>query len=72
MQDRPMCFKCGEQIEHSPIYEAPCGHDKCRSACFHGVCLMEWREFRQEIEKKMREIWKQWIERHTENERSSE
>lgn len=46
MQDRPICFKCRTLIDHSPVFEAPCGHDECSSAVFHGLCLMEFRDQR--------------------------
>ena len=64
LQERPVCFhpRCVEVIEHSPVFEAPCGHDDCPSAVFHGVCLMEWREFKEDME---REI-KRFIEEHSE------
>ena len=68
VQDRPVCFECTETIEHSPVYEAPCGHADCPSAIFHGLCLMTWREVRQEIEKRVAQIRKRWIEEHTGNE----
>lgn len=68
MQDRPICFQCHEAIEHSSVFEAPCGHEDCPSASFHGICLMEWRERRQQIEK-IFEMWKTWVQEHTENER---
>jgi hypothetical protein len=53
MQNLARCFKCTEQIDYDPVFEAPCGHDGCRSAVFHGICLMEWREHREELRKKM-------------------
>lgn len=49
MQQRAVCFDCAEEVEHSPVYEAPCGHEGCPSAVFHGVCLMRWRERRDEV-----------------------
>jgi hypothetical protein len=62
MQQYPICFDCGEDVEHSPVFEAPCGHDRCPSTVFHGVCLMAWRERRELAEQRLRE----WLERHTE------
>lgn len=46
MQERPVCFGCDEAVDDpvSMVFEAPCGHDTCPSAVFHGLCLMEWRE----------------------------
>lgn len=49
MQQRAVCFECDGEIEHSPIFEAPCGHQGCPSGVFHGTCLMNWREKRDEI-----------------------
>ena len=70
MQERPICFECGEPIEHSPVFEAPCGHDECRSAVFHGLCLMEFRE-RRETGERFEVVGllvrKAWSEEHTEN-----
>lgn len=69
MRDRPICFHCREVVEHSPVFEAPCGHDQCASASWHGLCLMSWREHLQETAKGVEEMWKAWVEEHTENER---
>lgn len=55
MQDRPICFKCTTQVDNSPVYEAPCGHDRCSSVVFHGICLMEWREHREEFLRRLPE-----------------
>ena len=48
MQTVPRCFMCEEPVEYDPIFEAPCGHgeqhEACRSAIFHPLCLMKWRE----------------------------
>lgn len=56
IQDRPRCFVCEEPIEYGAIYAPPmCDHEGCASACFHGVCLMEWRENRVEKMKQARE-----------------
>jgi hypothetical protein len=48
VQDRPVCFGCTQVVEHSPVYAAPCDHDRCPSVVFHGLCLMRWREARDE------------------------
>ena len=70
MQDRPVCFKCHNTIEHSPVWEAPCGHDDCPSAVFHGLCLMEFRDERESGERfeVLGLLVRPWIEEHTENE----
>lgn len=47
MQDRPMCWVCPHPVD-DPVFEAPCGHDGCSSVVFHGICLMRWRETRDE------------------------
>ena len=67
MQDRAVCWHCTEIIEHDPIFEAPCGHDRCPSVVFHGLCLMEWREVRAKIEEHRREMHRRlvaWMRRH--------
>jgi hypothetical protein len=69
IQSRPICFGCDERIEHDPLFEAPCGHDGCSSAVFHGLCLMEWRERRQQWEEARRIFWRQWVEQHSEGDR---
>lgn len=69
MQDRPVCFKCTTSIEHSPVWEAPCGHDRCPSAVFHGLCLMEFRDQRN-TDRKFEVIGlvvRTWSEEHTEH-----
>lgn len=71
MQDRPICFKCDKTIEHSPIFEAPCGHDRCSSAVFHPVCLMEFRDRRDRAENKFEVVGvlvRPWMQEHAENE----
>lgn len=72
MQDRPICFDCRNVIEHSPIYEAPCGHDNCASAVFHGICLMEFRDRREKVGGDRFEVVglmvRRWTQEHTENE----
>lgn len=62
LQDLPICFDCTERIDHSPVFEALCSHPTCPSAVFHGVCLMRWREKREEAERMV----KQWFTKHTE------
>lgn len=70
MQDRPICFDCHEVVEHSPIYEAPCGHDRCPSTVFHPICLMKFRDKRSEQEFEIVGVLvrRAWSEEHTENE----
>lgn len=48
MRRYPLCWNCGEDVDSEPLYEAVCGHDDCPSNVFHGLCLMEWREKRDE------------------------
>jgi hypothetical protein len=67
MQDRPVCFGCDEVIEHSPVFEAPCGHDDCCSGVWHGVCLMEWREKgRDHYIAFIRKVMQNWFQNHPE------
>lgn len=71
MQDRPICFECTTVVEHSPVYEAPCGHERCRSAVFHGLCLMEYRERRDSAEDKFEIVGvlvRPWVQEHGEGE----
>ena len=73
MQDRPICFKCRVRIDRDPIYEAPCGHDDCASAVFHGLCLMEFREMRESHANRFQVIGvlvRPWVTEHSENEES--
>lgn len=74
MQDRPICFGCKERIEAEAVYEAPCGHDTCSSACFHGLCLMEFRERRESATNRFEVVGilvRPWMQEHTENEEAS-
>lgn len=66
MQDYPICWDCGEQVESNPIYEAICGHDECPSSIFHGLCLMRWREKREEVYKTIQK----WFDEHSSEFRS--
>ena len=46
---RPICFFCERTVEYDPVFSPPlCEHSDCGSAVFHGLCLMEWRERRDE------------------------
>jgi hypothetical protein len=69
-QDRPICFKCREVIENSPIFAAPCGHERCKSAVWHGICLMEFWEEQERADKfeVVGVLVRRWAEEHTENE----
>lgn len=60
LHEIPRCFGCGNQVEHDPIFVAPCDHAECPSAVMHPLCLMEWREFR---EKRIKAIEK-WVSEH--------
>lgn len=63
MQSRPVCLKCAEVV-NDPVFEAPCGHAECPSAVFHGICLMEWREYREEFVRRMQERFRQLFGEH--------
>lgn len=43
-----------EPIERDIVFEAPCGHDDHPSATFHALCLMSWREFREDMEREIK------------------
>lgn len=64
VQDRPICWRCETKIEIEPVYAAPCDHDECPSAVFHGLCLMEWREERNRAEEAMRDFFRAMNERN--------
>ena len=68
VQDTPICFDCHEPVDSSLVFEAPCGHDGCPSAVFHGLCLMRWRELRQEVETFVERLRRTYMEEHTGNE----
>lgn len=56
LQEDPICFwvRCTERVDHDPVFEAPCGHEECPSAVFHPLCLMQWREHRENIEREIK------------------
>lgn len=63
IQTQPICFGCEERIESvtDAVFAPPwCDHPQCASASFHGLCLMTWRDRRQElrlqIERRMEEF----------------
>lgn len=60
VQDRPVCFDCRTTVDHDPVYAAPCDGDRCPSVVFHGLCLMRWREARDQALARAR----QWAEQH--------
>ena len=68
VQRIPVCFGCQEDVDMDPIFEAPCGHERCPSVVFHGLCLMRWREIRDEIEERMARLRRAFFEDHTGNE----
>ena len=72
LQDRPICFECHTSIDNSPIFEAPCGHDDCPSAVFHGACLMDYRDRSEQAPNRfevMAVLVRPWLQEHTESER---
>ena len=69
MQTRAVCFHCVKTIDYDPVFEAVCGHDECPSATFHGICLMEWRDLLQHAEKAYEKVRREYMEKHTDNER---
>jgi hypothetical protein len=50
------------------VFEAPCGHDKCCSAVFHGICLFDWRERRAKWEQWFKEVRERWLAEHGDRE----
>ena len=57
MQEVPICFNCGEGVSVADsVFEAPCGHDEHPTAIWHGLCLMDWRDNREVMAKRMRVI----------------
>jgi hypothetical protein len=68
IHDRPRCWLCVEIVEHDPIFAAPCDHDRCPSVVFHGLCLMEWREWREKRVK----ILEKWVAEHRQSEQSGD
>ena len=55
-----VCFDCEKDIESlSQIVFAPPFDDIRRgvSACFHGLCLMRWRERRAEVRASMQDAY---------------
>lgn len=55
LQEHPVCFffECAEVVDHDLVFEAPCGHEGCPSAVFHPLCLMQWREFKDDMEREV-------------------
>lgn len=65
MQERPVCLNCHEEIDDpvSLVFEAPCGHDTCPSAAWHGLCLMEWRENGREDQRRFMRFIRELLDR---------
>lgn len=59
LQEKPICFGCENVIDRQDeiIYAPPFEEEAFRkvSACFHGICLMDWRERRQAIRERLRQ-----------------
>ncbi len=74
MQERPVCFWCDKTIDTNAemVFEAPCGHDHCSSAVFHGVCLFSWRERRAEFEGWLAQVRQRWLDEHREHQERKE
>lgn len=46
----PICFMCREALpSQDAVFDSICGHERCPTMSFHGICLMQWRERREEI-----------------------
>ena len=58
MRRYPLCPGCTEEVDTDPIYEAACGHDDtCITLVWHGLCLMEWREHRENIKGQLEQLF---------------
>jgi hypothetical protein len=65
IQDRPVCYCCDEDIDTGVVFQAACGHARCPSVAFHGMCLMAYREHHEEhmrVAQKMAEFLRQHLE----------
>jgi hypothetical protein len=62
LHERPICYQCDSPIEENAeiLFAAPCDHDRCPSAVWHGLCLMQWREHREVLLERRR----QWLSEH--------
>lgn len=60
IQERAICWGCDQTIEYDPIFAAPCDHERCSSAVWHGLCLMQWREDRTARD----QSWARWRANH--------
>lgn len=53
IHELPICFDCNERIERldEAIFASPWYDEdpQAPTACFHGLCLMRWRERRDEL-----------------------
>lgn len=68
IQTFPRCFGCERQVEYGAVYAPPtCDHEECPSAVFHGLCLMEWRERREQLQERAREAFAAFL-RHVSGE----
>lgn len=74
MQDRSVCFQCGEPIELNSdmLFEPPCGCDHCPSVVFHALCLFDWREHRGRMKEYFDRAMQAWQDHQEEEERRRE
>lgn len=56
MRRYPLCPECEQEVDTDPVYESFCGHDDCLTLVWHGICLMTWREKRDEAFKYINQI----------------
>ena len=61
LHDKPLCFSCVRPVEYDPVFASPCDHDTCPSSVFHPLCLMDWRQHREEHFRRRA----QWLAEHT-------
>lgn len=56
IQTKPFCFDCDTPVASlaDAVFAPPwCDHEDCASAVFHGVCLMRWRERRDQVHQRV-------------------
>lgn len=55
IHERPNCFSCERPVDYDPVFAPPFDDSPTSiSAVFHGLCLMEWRDRRQEVMERVR------------------
>ena len=60
IHERPRCFTGDGVVSHDPVFAAPCDHAECPSVVWHPLCLMGFRENRDQRRADMA----RFLERH--------